>query len=153
MGAPPAPLKDVDFLYRLFDMQQCLNDTVFAKNHILPSDLWARFRDNLATSDQIKLWLLNFCRALSHEVVELEGSTNWKWWSKDPEPVDLQNARVEIVDMWHFLISLTLIVGMRPEDLMLVYQQKYDINLKRQEEGYSKETKTEADNESIDTGD
>lgn len=41
--------------------------------------------------------------AIIAELGEYLESVNYKWWSK--KPADLDNARVELVDIWHFLMS------------------------------------------------
>lgn len=137
----------MDKLETLFELQQDLNEFIFRKRGDDPS-LWDRFIGREATPEQMRDWTLNFMRALIHEAVELESSCNWKWWSDDP-PIDLQNARVEIIDLWHFLISASMVVGLGPDEILDVYRQKHAVNRQRQESGYSQTTKTEDDNRSI----
>ena len=48
---------------------------------------------------------LNYVRAMQQELAELTDSVPWKWWAKYQE-FDKQNAKVEIVDLFHFLIHL-----------------------------------------------
>ena len=83
-----------------------------------------------------------------HEAVELEDSCAWKWWSDD-EPIDLQNARVEVIDLWHFLISASMVVGLSAADMVGLYLQKHAVNKQRQDQGYSRATKSEDDNRSL----
>lgn len=48
-------------------------------------------------------------RAVRHELTELEDSTSWKWWRPtNYQPLDLQNIKVEVVDMLHFVLSILL---------------------------------------------
>jgi dimeric dUTPase (all-alpha-NTP-PPase superfamily) len=58
----------------------------------------------------------------------------------------MQNARVEVIDLWHFLISLSMCVGLKPDDILDVYRQKHAVNRQRQDNGYSRATKDESDN-------
>ena len=37
-----------------------------------------------------------------HEAVELQRTTNWKWW-KTPTEFDQNEAREELIDIWHFV--------------------------------------------------
>lgn len=151
-----------DMLLDLFDRQAELNDKTFIKQKI--AGAWAAVNRPLEMSDIVaqakgnrvedhgpnglpNIWMRNYLRALQAEAVELENSLLWKWWSKDK--VDLQNARVEIVDMLHFLISLSLASGMTAEDLYLMYCKKHEVNNKRQEQGYSQATKDESDNKAL----
>ena len=80
-------------------------------------------------------WLLNYCRAMSQEIAELTDSVPWKWWAKY-QKFDEQNARVEVVDLFHFLISLAQVLGMSAEDVYQAYTKKNEVNFKRQETGY-----------------
>ena len=80
-------------------------------------------------------WLLNYCRAMSQEIAELTDSVPWKWWAKYQQ-FDEQNARVEVVDLFHFLISLAQVLGMSADDVFQAYVRKNEVNFKRQETGY-----------------
>jgi dimeric dUTPase (all-alpha-NTP-PPase superfamily) len=80
-------------------------------------------------------WILNYCRAMSQEIAELTDSVPWKWWAKY-QKFDEQNARVEVVDLFHFLISLAQVLGMSADDVFQAYVKKNEVNLQRQESGY-----------------
>ena len=45
-------------------------------------------------------------RAIMVEAVEALEHYGWKWWKKQ-EP-DLAQARIELVDIWHFALSMTM---------------------------------------------
>jgi hypothetical protein len=70
----------------------------------------------------------------------------WKWWASY-QKFDKQNARVEIVDLLHFLISVAQVMEITPDDLFEAYTKKHRVNLNRQESGYK--TKDETDNKDI----
>jgi len=89
------------------------------------------------TDEQRQQWVLNYCRAMSQEIAELTDSVPWKWWAKY-QTFDKQNARVEVVDLMHFLISLALVLEMTPEDFYAAYTKKHSVNLARQDSGYDK---------------
>ncbi|CAI9086689.1 dUTPase [Candidatus Methylacidiphilum fumarolicum] len=80
-------------------------------------------------------WLLNYTRAIGQELAELVDSIPWKWWAKY-QKFDLQNARVEVIDLLHFLVSTAQLLGMSPEDLFEAYHKKHMVNVKRIDEGY-----------------
>jgi dimeric dUTPase (all-alpha-NTP-PPase superfamily) len=88
------------------------------------------------TGEQRQQWVLNYCRAMSQEVAELTDSVPWKWWAKY-QKFDKQNARVEVVDLLHFLISLAQTLEMTPEDFYQAYTKKHSVNLARQKSGYT----------------
>lgn len=91
-------------------------------------------------------WILNYSRALSQELAELIDSVPWKWWAKY-QTFDKQNAQVEVVDLFHFLISLAQAVGLSADDVYELYTKKNKVNHQRQDSGYEK--KDESDNISM----
>ena len=91
-------------------------------------------------------WILNYIRAMQQELAELTDSVPWKWWAKYQE-FDKQNACVEIVDLFHFLISLAQVMGMSADDVYEAYLKKNKVNHNRQDRGYS--SKNEDDSRHI----
>ena len=89
------------------------------------------------SDEQKTQWTLNYCRAMSQEIAELTDSVPWKWWAKY-QKLDEQNARVEVVDLFHFLISLAQVLGMSADDVYEIYLKKNEVNLQRQDSGYTK---------------
>jgi dimeric dUTPase (all-alpha-NTP-PPase superfamily) len=122
-----------DRLVEIFEMQEGLNKRIGV-------DVC-----NLDEEQQIK-WTLNYCRAMSQELAELTDSVPWKWWAKY-QTFDKQNARVEIVDMLHFLVSMAQVMGMSAEDMHELYMKKHDVNVQRQDSGYT--VKDESDNKAL----
>lgn len=145
-----------DSLQQIFKMQIELNDFCFASNGItdtdgLPLSCLDIYRqvlmDRTGPNDLPNIWLGRYATAMEDELRELRESLLWKWWSKDT--IDLQNVRVELIDILHFLVSAMIAAGMGSQDVLSTYTQKHTVNVKRQESGYSKETKTEAENRTI----
>ena len=99
-----------------------------------------------ATEEEKAKWILNYTRAMSQEMAELVDSVPWKWWAKY-QKFDEQNARVEVVDLFHFLISLAQTLGMSAEDVFQAYVKKNQVNLQRQDSGYA--VKDESDSRHI----
>jgi len=91
-------------------------------------------------------WILNYCRAMQQEVSELTDCVPWKWWAKY-QTFDRQNARVEVIDLFHFVISAAQVLQMSTEDVFEAYTKKHQVNLQRQESGYT--VKDESDNKHI----
>jgi dimeric dUTPase (all-alpha-NTP-PPase superfamily) len=112
-----------DQLRELFRMQKALNERIGV-------------RTDGMSDDQKTQWLLNYCRAMSQEIAELTDSVPWKWWAKY-QKFDEQNARVEVVDLFHFLISLAQVLGLSADDVFKAYVRKNEVNFKRQESGYT----------------
>ena len=99
-----------------------------------------------ATDEEKAKWVLNYTRAMQQELAELVDSVPWKWWAKY-QKFDGQNARGEVVDMFHFLVSLAQTLGMSADDVYQAYLKKNAVNYQRQESGYVK--KDEADSRHI----
>ena len=101
--------------------------------------------DGMSEEEKTK-WLLNYTRAMNQELAELTDSVPWKWWAKY-QKFDEQNARVEVVDLFHFLISMAQVLGLSADDVFAAYVKKNEVNLKRQDSGYR--TKDELDSKHI----
>lgn len=112
-----------DQFRELFRMQEGLNQRIGV-------------RTNGLSEEEKTKWLLNYCRAMSQELAELTDSVPWKWWAKY-QKFDEQNAKVEVVDLFHFLISMAQVLGMSADDVFSAYVKKNEVNFKRQESGYS----------------
>ena len=75
------------------------------------------------------------CTAIMHEAVELQRTTNWKWW-KTPTEFNQSEAREELIDIWHFVIQASLELKLTPDDILDEYKRKNQINHERQKNGY-----------------
>jgi len=148
--------QDADMLSKIFQMQAELNDYVFMKNGLQDDqgatlNMEAIFtdvnKDRLGVNDLPNTWLSKYSKAMSEEINELDEALLWKWWSKDE--MDIQNVRVELIDILHFLVSAMICAGLSAEKVLDIYRQKHSVNVNRQDTGYSKDNKTEADNRNI----
>ena len=119
-----------DQLRELFRMQKALNERIGVCTD--------KFDDQQKTE-----WVLNYCRAMSQELAELTDSVPWKWWAKY-QKLDEQNARVEVVDLFHFLISLAQTLGMSADDVFEAYMKKNEVNFQRQESGYTEKNEDDS---------
>ena len=126
-------MENADQFRELFRMQQALNERIGVRT------------EGMSETEKTK-WILNYCRAMTQEIAELTDSVPWKWWAKY-QKFDEQNARVEVVDLFHFLISLAQVLGMSADDVFNAYCKKNEVNFKRQESGYA--VKDEADSKHI----
>ena len=108
----------IDMLQKIFEMQTELNNYVFKKNNLNNSDGETLAMDNifnavedraLKVNDLPNQWLRNYSKAMHEEIIELDEELLWKWWSKDE--IDLQNIRVELIDILHFLVSAMICAG------------------------------------------
>ncbi len=123
----------MDKLSQMFSLQKELNKRIGVDT------------DSMDDDKRVE-WILNYSRALGQELAELVDSVPWKWWAKY-QTFDKQNARVEIVDLFHFLISLAQTAGLTADDVFDLYTKKNKVNHNRQDSGYEK--KDESDNISM----
>lgn len=152
----------MDKLERIFEMQKELNDIIWSKCDTRSSDEvqdWSKLSKYLKEraqtlddkplygSDTLTQWIDRMIWAMGDEVRELQEEIPKKWWSKDP--VNIQNARVEVIDILHFWVSVSMMLGLDADKVFDIYKQKHSVNINRQETGYNKADKTEADNEQI----
>lgn len=122
-------MEDQDFanLSEMFRLQDALNIYLCA--------------DMVGVSEEgdeqaIAQWTQKLAIAMHQELAELVDCVEWKWWANYQE-YDRQNARVEIVDLFHFLISLSQLHGMTAQDVFDTYKAKCEINRKRHDSGYT----------------
>ena len=93
----------MDKLENIFDLQEQLNVRIGVDMKDMDDEERAK-------------WILNYVRAMQQELAELTDSVPWKWWA-NYQAFDKQNAKVEIVDLFHFLISLAQVMGMSAEEI------------------------------------
>lgn len=113
----------MDKLKEIFELQRELNERIGVN------------LENLGEEGKTA-WVLNYTRAMQQEMAELIDSVPWKWWAKY-QKFDEQNAKVEIIDLFHFLISLAQAMGMTSDDVYEAYLKKNKVNHERQNSGYT----------------
>ena len=111
-------------------MQKALNERIGVK------------MEGMSEEEKTK-WLLNYTRAMQQEMAELIDSVPWKWWAKY-QKFDEQNAKVEVVDLFHFLISMAQVLGMSADDVFAAYVKKNAVNFQRQDSGYVKKDENDS---------
>jgi len=109
--------ENVDKLEALFDLQNTFDEYIKEKR-------------NLDYSDK-EQWIQKLCTAIITEACELNDACNWKWW-KNKKDVDWNNVKEEVIDLWHFLISVSIKVELNPKDIIDQYINKNLENYKRQ---------------------
>lgn len=121
----------MDRLEKIFNLQEALNTRIGLDSSGNSDEL----RGKMSERDKVK-WILNYCRAMQQEIAELTDSVPWKWWARY-QKFDKQNARVEVIDLFHFLVSLAQLLGMSAEDVYQAYLEKNKVNHQRQDSGYT----------------
>ncbi|QIG62591.1 dUTPase [Sporosarcina phage Lietuvens] len=121
-------VKKNDKLVEMFGMQAELDGRIIAERGI---------------GRDLSEWVVGLTIAMESEIDEIRREVNWKWW-KNEKPVDKDLLQGEVIDMWHFLLSLSRVVGLTPADIHRLYVEKNAENHDRQngtseKEGYDVE--------------
>jgi hypothetical protein len=155
-------------LHKMFDWQKRFGDHCFQKNGITDN------QGNILTFDKIyhelqegkfgpndlpNVWLKKFHECMVKELEELDELLPWKHWSKatigeevypdKSQSERLNELKIELVDIWHFLMSSFMCVGMGPKELYDLYIAKNKVNFERQQKGYNTAHKTNDDNSKL----
>ena len=112
--------EEIEKLEVMFQMQQALDERIIAERNI---------------DKTLDEWVIAITIAMESEIDEIRREVNWKWWKKEKE-IDLDQLQEEVIDLWHFLLSLSRMVGLTPETIFEKYMTKNAINHKRQESEY-----------------
>jgi len=102
-------------------------------------------------------WLFGYAYQVDDEARELQKCALTKWWVQEYKDggelfktvLDKDNAKIEAIDILHFLMSVFQILDMTPDDIVEIYKMKHQKNIDRQANGYSIAGKTEDDNQEI----
>ena len=114
-----------DTLKKMFENQKMFNNRVGVPT------------DRELTDEELTQWLGHMIAAISNELEETREWTHWKWWKEYTEPIDKNKIKVELIDIWHFLMSACMFCGMDADEFVDMYQRKLALNNKRQDVGYN----------------
>lgn len=107
----------MDRLQTLFDLQKKFDQDVVGKRNlggIKPDE-----------------WIQKETLAMISELAELIDEVNFKWW-KNPKTVDYDRVKEELIDIFHFFMSMCLKVGMDADEVYRRYIAKNKENFDRQ---------------------
>lgn len=126
-------------LQNLLDMQSKLQRSMPSPH---PTDLFILSQggdSDIDPDDTDRYQAINFLHwnvtAATDELHELLGEIGWKPWAKSRH-INLQAARAEWIDAWHFMMNMALVLGMDAEMIHEMYVTKNAKNLQRQVDGY-----------------
>jgi dimeric dUTPase (all-alpha-NTP-PPase superfamily) len=94
-------------MQEIFDLQRRLN--VYTLKNI-----GLDFEEILSDSEQKPVWIENYRKALSAELAELVREV-------EENGFETHNGKVEIVDMLHFLVSLSHLVDVQPSEVAFAH--------------------------------
>ncbi|MCR4941667.1 MAG: dUTP diphosphatase [Campylobacter sp.] len=87
-------MNEKNIILSMLELQQSLNDETNGLG----------WENGYTKQDKLISWR----RCIYMECAELIDSFAWKHWKNIKAPTDTQNLRVEVVDIWHFVMSLAL---------------------------------------------
>lgn len=106
----------MDKLETIFEMQGALDRYIAEKREL-------NFTD--------EEWVQKKCLAMISEISELLCEVNFKWW-KNPKELDYKAIKEEMVDILHFLVGMSVNVGMTAQEMFDIYYAKNKENFDRQ---------------------
>ena len=118
-------------------------DTLEMGQSLASQEREARLPESGGSRVAVGVAIKNYVDALISECMELQDCLTWKHWYKEAkegrqyELRNVQNARVEAIDMLFFWVSICQLLGLEPADIFRLYSKKLEINLRRQQEGRS----------------
>lgn len=119
-----ATYADMSALVQMFNAQRDLQIKAYGKD---PSTI-------VDPEEQVQ-FIKDMVLAASDELHEFLGEIGWKPWATSRH-INTEDAKGELVDLWHFFMNLMLAIGMTPLDLFEGYMEKRGRNIKRQADGY-----------------
>ena len=63
---------------------------------------------------------INWWRCIHMEAAEFINSFPWKHWKDVGAKPDIENAKMELVDIWHFILSEAIRDGYEPNEIELI---------------------------------
>ncbi len=137
--------RKIHSLEDLWPEQAALNartgfDTLGLGKALLAAERSKELADDAPLRVEVGKALKNYLDALRAECHELQETLAWKHWyaearqGRQYELQDLQNARVEVIDMLFFWASLCQLLGLSPAEVFRLYEAKLAINHRRQDE-------------------
>ncbi len=139
------PDNDIRSLEDIWPLQAALNrkagfDTLALGCRLADAEAAGELPDEGGSRLAVGRAIKNYLDALDAECHEMLDCLCWKHWYREAkegrqhELRDVQNARVEAVDMLFFWVSLCQLLGLSPADVYRMYAAKLGINRRRQDE-------------------
>lgn len=109
----------MDKLAEIFRLQDALNTKV----GVSLQDI-----NKMSQTERLS-WIRDYCHALNIELGEFLIEVGAKWWKEFD--YSAPKAKEEAIDMFHFLISIMMMLGITPDDLYDEYVRKNAKNMVR----------------------
>ena len=83
-----------------------------------------------------QILIKDFMERMTEELMEAANCLKNKPWKMTNMVTDETHFKEELIDTLHFFVSIFLMVGMSPEDVLQMYLAKAETNAFRQESNY-----------------
>lgn len=130
----PRAVQPTGLLTKMFRLQAELNARYgFELKHAENNDLYAG------------AWIHDYITAMTSELEELRSCLHWKHWHAEARAGrrfnlhDREHAKVEIVDLLFFWMSMAQAAGLTPETVFDLYKAKLGINHERRDQNMTSE--------------
>lgn len=128
-------LQDDDALKGIFEAQTSLVNLFIDKrklpNLFLVFHKAPSYFPNRLT-DQVK----SLVTSMQMELAEFVNWFPWKYWKSNQQPINMDEAKLELIDILHFLVEAMLLLGMTAEETATLFHAKQAENHDRQKRGY-----------------
>lgn len=90
---------------------------------------------NLVSEDDKRMWTTRMKLAMDGEMAELMEACEFKWWARR-KGIDEVELKYEVVDLFHFMLSMILLWFEDENEFLSYYMAKAQENVDRQKRGY-----------------
>lgn len=87
-------------------------------------------------TEYIKENMIHVIGELDEIFRELPYGKHWKCYKNFDRKLHKENAKMEFIDCWHFMMNIALALDIDEEEFIKLYNEKNKINHKRIEENY-----------------
>jgi len=103
-------------------MKEQIKEMLNLQNKLNSDTNW----DNWKLGITNKWKVINWKRCIYMELAEAIDSVSWKHWKNIDWGIDYENFKVELIDIWHFLMS-ELLIHMQIEEIVDIFIDKSSI--------------------------
>lgn len=100
----------------------------------LQRDAYGLDPSHLSDIDKME-FIRSMILACTDELHEALNETGWKPWASSNH-INMDAYKNELVDAWHFMMNLMIVVDMDADELHARYLEKREKNITRQKDGY-----------------
>ena len=134
----PILLREDDMLVDIVTRQKAFAQRFHAL-HVGKSEEFLEYPQHGARHGALVNQIKGNLEAIHNEAEEIRDWLPWKHWKKYSEAenaIDLEEMRLEYIDLLHFVVEGLLLLGLGPDEIHRYYVSKSEENIRRQKEEY-----------------